>query len=178
MDNFLGDLSDITSREPAVDSALKAASSVTEGLIGGSEAAGSENDSFHGKIEVGGKKYGIVECKYRFYQACDSTGKPSTRPRGGAITFVMPALSDDNVFFYKWMFSKTEVKNGVFTFTVWSKQNKQSYKTVSFENAYCINLADYFNDSDSRLMYTTITLAAEIINIGQCDTADYDNEWT
>ena len=90
----------------------------------------------------------------------------------------MPATSDDDLFFYKWMFNKTEVKNGTFTFTVWSKQNKQSYKTVSFENAYCINLSDYFNDSDSRLMYTTITLAAEIINIGSSDTADFDNEWT
>ena len=109
LDNFLGDLSDITSRAPSMDTAFKAASPVTDGLLGGKSDTGSENDSFHGKIEVGGKKYGIVECRYRFHQDCDSTGKPSTRPRGGSITFVMPSLSDDNVFFYKWMFSKTQV---------------------------------------------------------------------
>ena len=171
-------MSDITSREPAVDSALKAASSVTEGLIGGSEAAGSENDSFHGKIEVGGKKYGIVECKYRFYQACDSTGKPSTRPRGGAITFVMPALSDDNVFFYKWMFSKTQVYSGVLKFVVYSQKNKRSYKTVNFKNAYCTELEDYFNDHDSRLMHTRVTISAEIITVGSNDTAEFSNDWT
>lgn len=134
--------------------------------------------ALQGQLKIGQKTYGIVQCQYEFYQACDGSSKPTSRPHGGNIVFVMPATSDDDLFFYKWMFSKTEVKNGVFTFTVWSKQNKQSYKTVSFENAYCINLADYFNDSDSRLMYTTITLAAEIINIGQSDTADYDNEWT
>ena len=66
LDNFLGDLSDITSRAPSMDTAFKAASPVTDGLLGGKSDTGSENDSFHGKIEVGGKKYGIVECRYRF----------------------------------------------------------------------------------------------------------------
>jgi hypothetical protein len=76
------------------------------------------------------------------------------------------------------MFSKTEAKNGTFTFSVWAKQNKQSYKTLEFENAYCIQLSDFFNDSDSRLMYTTVTITAEIINVGDSDKAEYDNEWT
>ena len=65
-----------------------------------------------------------------------------------------------------------------FTFSVWAKQNKQSYKTLEFDNAYCIQLSDFFNDSDSRLMYTTVTITAEIINVGNSDKAEYDNEWT
>jgi gas vesicle protein len=178
LNNFLGDLSDITSRAPSVDSALSTANSLTDGLIGGSEAAGSENDSFHGKIEVGGKKYGIVECRYRFFQQYDSTGKPSTRPRGGAITFIMPSLSDDNVFFYKWMFSKTQVYSGVLKFVVYSQKNKRSYKTVNFKNAYCTELEDYFNDHDSRLMHTRVTIAAEQIIVGSNDQAEFNNDWT
>jgi hypothetical protein len=177
LNNFLGDLSAITSREPSVDNALKTAESLTDGLVGGSEA-GSENDSFHGKIEVGGKKYGIVECRYRFFQQYDSTGKPSTRPRGGAITFIMPSLSDDNVFFYKWMFSKTQVYSGVLKFVVYSQKNKRSYKTVNFKNAYCTELEDYFNDHDSRLMHTRVTIAAEQIIVGSNDQAEFNNDWT
>ena len=49
---------------------------------------------------------------------------------------------------------------------------------VAFENAYCTNLRDFFNDSDSKLMYTTVTIIAEIITIGSNDTAQFDNEWT
>ena len=41
-----------------------------------------------------------------------------------------------------------------------------------------MSLRDYFNDSDSKLMYTTITLAAEIINVGENDIAEFNNNWT
>ncbi|MBR2233088.1 MAG: hypothetical protein IJ891_12105 [Prevotella sp.] len=134
--------------------------------------------ALQGKLKIGQKEYGSVQCEYEFRQACDDTSMPSSRPRGGTLTFVMPSTSDDDLFFYKWMFSKTEAKNGTFTFSVWAKQNKQSYKTLEFENAYCIQLSDFFNDSDSRLMYTTVTITAEIINVGNSDKAEYDNEWT
>lgn len=177
--SFLGDISDITSSGPSPSSVFKAASSASN-LVStiASAVTGSENDSFHGKIEVAGKKYGIVECKYRFFQACDSTGKPSTRPRGGAITFVMPSLSDENVFFYKWMFSKTQVHSGVFKFVVYSQKNKRSYKTVTFKNAYCTELEDYFNDHDSRLVHTQVTIVAEAISVGSNDLAEFSNDWT
>lgn len=122
------------------------------------------------------RKYNVVECAYEFNQSIDDTGKPVSRPKGGTITFVMPATSDDDTFFYKWMFNKTEVKNGVFKFVVFSNQNNQSYKHVAFENAYCVSLKDYFNDNDSRLMYTTVTISAERIIISQ--SAKFTNEWT
>ena len=90
----------------------------------------------------------------------------------------MPSTSDDDLFFYKWMFNKTEVKSGIFRFVVYSKSNKRSFKTVEFLNAYCISLKDYFNDNDSKLMYTTVTISAEIIRIGMLDSAMFTNEWT
>ncbi len=176
--NFLGDMSDITNRGPSASSAFQAASSVSNLVNTVARAVSGENDTFHGKIEVAGKKYGIVECKYRFFQETDSTGKPSTRPRGGKITFIMPSLSDENVFFYKWMFSKTQVYSGLFKFVVYSQQNKRSFKTVNFENAYCVELEDYFNDHDSRLIYTRVTIVAEKISVGSNDTAEFSNDWT
>ena len=119
-----------------------------------------------------------MECSYEFSQTCDSTGKPSTRPRGGRLTFTMPSQSDDDVFFYRWMFENTQVHDGYLKFVVWARQNKRCFKTVNFKNAYCVSLRDYFNDSDSKLMYTTITLAAEIINVGENDIAEFNNNWT
>jgi hypothetical protein len=60
---------------------------------------------------------------------------------------------------------------------VWTHNNRRSYKTVAFTNAYCIGLKDYFNNNDSKLMYTTVTLAAETITVGRLDLAIYHNEW-
>ena len=134
--------------------------------------------ALQGSLKIGGREYGIVECAYDFSQSIDETGKPVSRPQGGSITFVMPATSDEDLFFYKWMFNKFEVKSGQFRFTVFTQSNKKSFKTVNFINAYCVGLKDYFNDNDSRLMYTTVTLSAEIIRVGSLDTALFSNEWT
>ncbi len=134
--------------------------------------------ALQGELTIGGRKYGIVECAYEFSQSVDDTGKPTSRTQGGQITFVMPATSDDDLFFYKWMFNKTEVKSGYFRFVVYSNNNNRSYKTLEFTNAFCINLKDYFNDNDSKLMYTTITIFSELIRIGSFgDSAVYTNEW-
>lgn len=123
----------------------------------------------------GGNTYNIVECFYGFHQSIDDTGKPISRTQGGTITFVTPSMSDKDVFFYKWMFNKTKVQSGSFKFTVYSDNNNQFFKTIEFENAYCIALKDYFNDNDSKLMYTTITISAQKITIGS--DAEFSNEW-
>lgn len=134
--------------------------------------------ALQGQVTIGGRTYGVVECAYDFSQSLDDTGKPTSRPKGGTITFVIPSTSDDDLFFYNWMFNKTQVYNGIFKFCVYTTRNKQSYKTVFFTNAYCVSLKDYFNDNDSKLMYTTITISAEIIRIGTLNSATFTNEWT
>ncbi|MBR5688079.1 MAG: hypothetical protein IKX36_08990 [Prevotella sp.] len=134
--------------------------------------------AIQGKLKIGGRTYSVVECSYEFSQAIDDTGKPTSRPKGGTITFTMPSSSDDDLFFYRWMFSKTEIQAGKFQFVVFSNENKRSYKTVDFINAYCVGLRDYFNDNDSRLMYTTVTISAQIIRMGSLDSAIFNNEWS
>lgn len=129
-------------------------------------------------IEGSTQVYNVTECSYDFRQTIDETGKPVSRPQGGTITFVTPATSDDDLFFYKWMLNKTEVQSGEFKFTVFSNENKPFYKTVQFKNAYCIELKDIFNNTDSKLMYSIITISAQIIQIGKIDHAVFSNEWT
>jgi hypothetical protein len=118
--------------------------------------------------------YGIIECAYEFNQSYDETGKPTSRPRGGTITFVMPTPEEGIPFFYNWMFNKSEMHDGTFTFFVYAKNNRKCVKYVSFMNAYCVSLREYFNDNDSRLMYTTVTISAEKISISG---AVFDNAW-
>ena len=145
--------------------------------VTGLEAKRNEADAFHGKIEINGRKYGIVECSYEISQNCDATGKPSGRFSAIRITFTMPATSNDDPFFYKWMVDKTGVYDGMFTFVVWSRQNRRVYKNIHFKDAYCISLRDYFNDSDSRLMYTTVTIVADLVVIGGAEGAIFGRGW-
>ena len=147
------------------------------------KAVKNANDAFHGKVTINGKKYGIVECQYEFTQNCDpDTGKPTGRVKGGRITFTMPATSDDDHFFYQWMFDKTKTYSGTFSFVVWARQNKRVFKNFTFLDAYCVGLRDYFNDNDSKLMYTTITIQANSIFMGNdgasVNVACFDNEWS
>lgn len=134
--------------------------------------------ALQGQLEICGNTYGVVECSYDFSQSVDETGKPTSRPHGGSITFVMPSTSDDDLFFYRWMFNKSLVYSGKFKFCVYTSQNRLSYKTVIFTNAFCVNLRDYFNDNDSKLMYTTVTISAEKIHIGGFSGPELNNEWT
>ena len=134
--------------------------------------------ALQGTLEIGNKRYDVVECSYEFSQNIDDTGKPTSRPQGGSFVFVMPSTSDADLFFYRWMFNKTQVYSGQFRFCVYTTRNKPSYKTVTFKNAFCVGLRDYFNNNDSKLMYTTVTISAEVIRIGTLDSAIFTNEWT
>lgn len=134
--------------------------------------------ALHGSLKIGGRTYGVIECEYEFEQKTDETGKPTSRPKGGEITIVIPATDDDDMFFYNWMFHKSEVKAGILRFCIYTNDNKQSYKTVSFANAYCVYLHDYFNDRDGKLMYTTIRISAQIIRIGSMNASVFTNAWT
>lgn len=134
--------------------------------------------ALQGSLKIGGRSYGIVECNYEFSQSVDDTGKPTSRPRGGTITFLTPTPSDEDQFFYRWMFSKFQIYSGTFTFVVYSQGGQIKHRTVTFNNAYCIHLRDTFSDYDSRLMYTQVTLSAQSIEIGSGDVATFTNDWS
>ena len=52
--------------------------------------------ALQGHLKIAGRTYGVVECAYEFNQQVDDTGKPTSRPQGGKITFVIPSTSDDD----------------------------------------------------------------------------------
>lgn len=134
--------------------------------------------ALHGSLKIGGRTYGVVECSYAFSQTIDETGKPTSRPIGGKIQIVIPSTNDDDMLFYNWMFHKSEVKAGILRFCIYTNDNKRSYKTVSFANAYCVGLEDRFCDYDGKLMYTKITLSAQVIRIGSANSSTFVNAWT
>lgn len=134
--------------------------------------------ALQGSLKIGGRTYGVVECEYSFVKTLDETGKPSSRASGGQIKLKIPATNDDDMLFYNWMFSRNEAKSGIIRLRIFTNDNKISYKTIAFANAYCVALSDKFCDNDEKLMYTTITLSAQIIRIGSANSSTFVNPWT
>lgn len=134
--------------------------------------------ALQGCLKIGGRTYGVVSCDYSFSQLVDAFGKPNARPAGGKITFTIPSTTDEDMFFYNWMFHKTEAKSGILQFCLYSHENKRVYKTVSFVNAFCIGLHDVFNNNNQMLMLTTITISAQLIRVGMLNASTFVNPWT
>lgn len=122
-----------------------------------------------------GKKYELVECEYEFYQSLDESGKPSSRPQSGLIKFVMPAQGDDDLFFYNWMFNRAETHNGTIEMLLSTDDNQKKYLHFYFEDAYMVNMYQYFNNNNNLLVRTKVTLSARKFTFG--GSADFENDW-
>ena len=120
-------------------------------------------------------KYELVECEYEFYQSLDESGKPSSRPQSGLIKFVMPAQGDDDLTFYNWMFDRAEKRKGTIEMLLSTDDNKKKYLHLCFEDAYMVNMYQYFNNNNSLLVRTKVTLSARKFVFG--GKADFENDW-
>ncbi|MBP3426135.1 MAG: hypothetical protein J6K81_05400 [Rikenellaceae bacterium] len=120
-------------------------------------------------------KYELVECEYEFYQSLDESGKPSSRPQSGLIKFVMPAQGDDDLFFYNWMFNRAETHDGTIEMLLSTDDNKKKYLHLYFEDAYMVNMYQYFNNNNSLLVRTKVTLSARKFTFG--GSANFENDW-
>ena len=120
------------------------------------------------KLIIESHVYTILECEYEFNQAVDVTGRPSDRPRGGLINLVIVSPDDSDLTFHEWMFDKESTKDGHIAFTVNISENTlTANKTLTFEDAYCVRLYEYFNNGNSIQMYTKISIMANSITFGK-----------
>lgn len=117
----------------------------------------------------------MVECEYEFYQSLDESGKPSSRPQSGLIKFVMPAQGDDDMFFYNWMFNRADTHDGTIEMLLSTDDNKKKYLHLYFEDAYMVNMYQYFNNNNSLLVRTKVTLSARKFTFG--GSANFENDW-
>ena len=122
-----------------------------------------------------GKKYELVEFEYEFYQSLDESGKPSSRPQSGLIKFVMPAQGDDDLFFYNWMFNRAETHKGTIEMLLSTDDNQKKYLHLFFEDAYMVNMYQYFNNNNSLLVRTKVTLSARKFTFG--GASSFENDW-
>ena len=97
---------------------------------------------------------------------------------GGLIKFVMPAQGDDDLFFYNWMFNRAETHDGTIEMLLSTDDNQKKYLHLYFEDAYMVNMYQYFNNSNSLLVRTKVTLSARRFTFGgSAKSANFENDW-
>jgi Hemolysin coregulated protein Hcp (TssD) len=122
--------------------------------------------SFLAKLTIdGGDEMNVLNCSYRFTQAADATGKPTSIPQGGYITMVVESTRSTDLF--DWMIHPTGTKNGTVTFFRRDMQSK--LKTLAFSDAYCIDYFEEFDHKGEHPMQISFTISAKKIKLNDSE---------
>lgn len=117
--------------------------------------------AFKAILFVNGKQYPIKNYHYSGTQPTDATNKPMARPQQGYIDITVEASNDE--FLYHWFSEPEVVHNGKVVF--YNSDISAAMRTLSFENAYCVNYDEDFNDSGAIPMTIDISITAGTIDI-------------
>ncbi len=122
--------------------------------------------SFLAKISLdGAEEINVLYCSYRFNQAIDATGKPSSIPQGGLITLTVESKNDTDIM--DWMINPTSTKSGKITF--YRRDMMSKLKTLEFTGAYCVNFQEEFNHAGEMPMQITFTASAKTIKVNDSE---------
>lgn len=130
------------------------------------------------KLKDQPEEYSVVECDYllsRWFSTYD--GKPYDGPFGGTInvTIVTPAKGHS---LYEWMLHADMKKDGTITLiTNVNNSKKTAYRFIKFEDAYCTNLFEYFNDKNTNMMTTRIVIHATRTFFGDGNNISLGYNW-
>jgi len=121
----------------------------------------------------------VTEVTYCFNQSIGTNNDPTGVPRGGKIVLKVKAEDSGNVELLKWMTSKTMAKKGSIVFMT-SKDIDKKMKSVEFEDAYCVDFVEHWEDVPEGKMdipvahWEEITISCRKIVNGPIT---YENEW-
>ncbi len=127
--------------------------------------------AFLAKISIdGGEEMNVLNCDFRFTQATDATGRPSSVPQGGFVALVVESNRETDIF--EWMISHTSLKNGTITF--YRRDSLSKLKTLDFSEAYCVDYHESFDSQGQHPMQISFTLSARKLKLN--DT-EFKNNW-
>lgn len=126
--------------------------------------------SFLAKLNIDDDEMNVLECSFGFQQSADNSGRPSQKPRGGQINFVIESTNKTD--FLEWMVSSNMTKNGSIIF--YKRDNMSSLKTVKFSEAYCLDYSEDFDAVGSQPLKTRINISAKEISV---KGTKFKNNW-
>jgi len=121
----------------------------------------------------------VAAVTYSFNQTIDKENQPAGTPRGGKIVIRVKAMNDGNAELLHWMAKPSLMKNGSIVFMN-SADTEKEMKSVKFENAYCVDFVEHWEDvqadqKDSSLAHwEEITISCKKIVNGP---VTYENDW-
>lgn len=122
-------------------------------------------------MEIDGyKKREVLMVTYEFEQATDTEGQMTGIPRGGKIVVKVKALNDGTPDLFAWMVEKNLAKNGKITFNETKTGN--AMKTIEFENGYCVDFNEKWEDKMGH--YEEIVITCKKIKFG---SVEFTNDW-
>jgi hypothetical protein len=114
--------------------------------------------------------YLLNSLSYEIDQAVDKFGRPSSISKGGKIEIELYSVDNDVIF--DWMIHPRKTING--TINLYEGDNETKLKEIKFENAYCIDYTESFDQIMGDFLVTKLTISAEKLTIG---SVDLDNQW-
>ena len=126
--------------------------------------------AFSSTLNLGGKEYDVLDCKYSLWRDVDSKGRPASNIYGGRITVRVESTADTTILEH--MVNQFKPFSGSIIFKKGDEEAKM--KELSFENAYIIEFEEGIDVVDSNPMSLQITISAQTIKIGG---AEHQENW-
>lgn len=126
--------------------------------------------SFLAKLELDGNTFNVLECKYRFTQPVDGTGKPQGMPQGGEIFIRIESIGNPELL--GWMLDHNRTKDGKIIF--FRRDAMSKLQELNFEKAYCIDFLEHFNSNDSEPLQIEMRLIAKSFDV---NGATHEKKW-
>lgn len=119
--------------------------------------------SFSATFKLDGNEYDVMYYSYSFGQSTDNVGRPASDVKAGRLNMALSLPQDGSATapLMAWMLNAYGPKNG----SLECKRTDQDsvWRTISFEEGYCVSLTESFNGSSNRSMNVNISVSAKKI---------------
>lgn len=126
--------------------------------------------SFIAKMDLEGETANILYCSFRFTQVTDATGRPSSVPKGGAVSLTVESAGGADLF--DWMISPDQTRSGLITF--YRRDTMSKLKTLEFTDAHCIDYQEVYQHDGDFPMQIKLVLSAKELKLND---STFTNNW-
>lgn len=118
--------------------------------------------SFKAEFVIGGTKFNVLSFSMTINQHTDQHGVPRDRVKCDSITLLIESSGKDDEI-SEWATSPKMKKDGEISF--FKRDASAIGKTISFEQAFCVQHSTNFSNDDENPMTIQITLSALLVKI-------------
>lgn len=126
--------------------------------------------SFRATLNLEGKDYDVLKCKYTIKREVDSKGRPSSNLYGGRINIEVESTDDISVI--EKMATQFKPISGTVAFKKDDEDAKM--KELSFKNSYIVDFTEGINIVGDVPMSINFTISAQEIAMGD---ATFTQNW-